>query len=159
MNARAPNARDKVFIKLPRLDGRGRRIERWPLALAHVAVEGELRDDKHRPARFADRAIHLAFAVLEYAQPGDLVGKIVGIRLRIFLPDAKKHQEAPFDFTGDRSVNADFGPRDSLDDRAHGTRVSQHWFGGRKLRNIFFGCTAKGAETSCMAEKARTLTP
>jgi hypothetical protein len=72
--------------------------EAGPVALADIAIEGELTDAEH--LALAQRLVHAAVDILEDAQSTDLVGEAVGLRLGVLDGDAEQNQQPGTD-TGD----------------------------------------------------------
>ena len=88
------------------------------VALARVAVEGELADDEHLALR-AQRLVHAAFGVGEDPQGRDLVGEPVAHGLIVVVRDAEQHDHARADRCRGLAVDAHGGAADALHQRAH----------------------------------------
>jgi hypothetical protein len=88
------------------------------VALAGLAVEGELGDDEDLAVR-AQRLVHLAVGVLEDPQRGDLVGQPVAVGLGVVVGHAQEHQQARADRGHDLAVDRHRRGGDPLDKGAH----------------------------------------
>ena len=67
---------------------RGRGIEGWSLAAAHISVQSELRDREYAAAHVLQAAVHLSVDIFEDAQAGDFLGEICGVGFGVFVPHA-----------------------------------------------------------------------
>ncbi len=102
---------------------RGRRGRpRGPAPPPYVAVERELRHDEDLATDLGERAVHLAPVVLEHPQVHDLLRKPVVLAEGVLRPDADQQEEPAADLGDDLPPHADRGPRDALQDQAHGYR-------------------------------------
>jgi hypothetical protein len=79
-----------------------------------------LRNRKHLPTHFRERAIHFARVVLENPQFDDSPGEEFGILLRILLLNPKQDEDPGIDPRVFLALDDHSGARHTLDDRSHG---------------------------------------
>ncbi len=105
-----------------RLDKRG------AVAVAHIAIERELRNGQNGTANIKNGAVHLARLVLENTQLSHLLGHIVGIRLGIGVGNADQKHIALTDLADRLAIDSDRGTESSLYDYTH-TEEELSWGG------------------------------
>src|SRR6202167_4262064 len=87
--------------------------------MAHVAVEGELRNHEHCAANLGDRQIHLAVRIFKNAQSERLFHQLYPVSARIRRADADEHQQSESDLARDLAVNRDSGSAYALHYGSH----------------------------------------
>ena len=79
--------------------------------------------ETHSDLALAERLVHAPVGVGEDAQRAHLVGQPVGLRLAVVVRHAEQHEQARADRGDLGALHADGGPRDPLDEGAHGREV------------------------------------
>src|SRR5262249_10492622 len=110
---------DEVLVELLGRHRLERADERGSPALAHVAVERELRDGEEPAADLEEAAVHLALVVLEDAEGHHLVDEVRDILRSVAGAGSDEDAEPATDATDDRAVDAHLGAAHPLNDRPH----------------------------------------
>jgi hypothetical protein len=98
-----------------------RRHEARTAALAGIPVEGELTDDEKLPVDLVERAVHAPFVVREDAQPDDLVGHPLDLRVAVTFGEADQQQVPPSDRPDGGPFDAHLGAGHPLEQDPHST--------------------------------------
>ena len=109
----------EVLIKRQCLLGTGGLDKRRAVAMAHIAIECELRDRENGTIYVLDTQVHLAICILKDTQLCHLLGNIIGIGLCVSVRDAHEEHEALPDMSNGIAVNADGGVGGTLYNNSH----------------------------------------
>jgi hypothetical protein len=114
-------AREPVerLIERNRKVGFGGVIEGRSRAFSGAREQRKLADDKDAARNIHDRAIHLSVVVFEDPQRADFFGQPLCVGFRVGLADAKQHEQAGIDLSGQFTSDCDAGAGYSLNDGAH----------------------------------------
>src|SRR6185436_482023 len=98
----------------------GRALERGAPALAHVAVERELRHHQHGAADVANVARHTSAVVREHAQASELFTHPLGVAVRVVLAGAEIDEQPRADPADGLAGDDDVRGADALSHGPHG---------------------------------------
>ena len=84
-----------------------------------VPIEGELGYHQHRSARFLQPKVHLALAVAEQSEAGDLLGHPIYLRRRVAMGEPDQQTKAWSDRAGHSTVDPDRCLGNPLEDDSH----------------------------------------
>src|SRR5687768_8487557 len=115
-----PQFSHEIFVERTRQVGWSGGIERRASALAHVAVQRELRDDQNRTASVEHRAVHqLSTLALEQPRIADLGGNVAHVVGGIVPAEAEQHEQAGANLAGHAVADAHPRLRHALNDGSH----------------------------------------
>ena len=97
----------------------GRVDERWPPALAGIAVESELGNHQYGAADLVQPQIHLPAGVAEEPEPGHFLGHPIYLCRRVAVGEPDQQAEASADGAGNPAIDRDRSFGDTLEYYPH----------------------------------------
>ena len=115
----SPQHVEKPFVERYRNFRAGSVYERRAPPFHHIPVECELGYHQHGSARFLQPKVHLALAVVEQSETGDLLGHPIYLRRHVAMGEPDQQAKASSDRAGHPVVDPDRRLGNPLEDYSH----------------------------------------